>query len=41
MPRFQQLTDEQIRQLYAYVRAKAREALGKRPKDATAPHPQL
>jgi quinohemoprotein ethanol dehydrogenase len=41
MPRFQQLTDDQIRQLYAYVRAKAREALGKRSKDDTAPHPQL
>jgi quinohemoprotein ethanol dehydrogenase len=41
MPRFQQLTDDQIRQLYAYVRAKAREALGKRAKDDTAPHPQL
>jgi quinohemoprotein ethanol dehydrogenase len=41
MPRFQQLTDDQIRQLYAYVRAKARETLGKRSKDDTAPHPQL
>jgi len=30
MPRFEMLTDEQIRQLYAYVRAKAREALGTR-----------
>ena len=41
MPRFQNLTDDQIRDLYAYIRAKAREALGKRPKDDTAPHPQL
>jgi quinohemoprotein ethanol dehydrogenase len=41
MPRFQQLTDDQIRELYAYVRAKAREALGTRSKDDTAPHPQL
>jgi quinohemoprotein ethanol dehydrogenase len=41
MPRFQQLTDDQIREIHAYIRAKAREALGKRPKDATAPHPQL
>ena len=41
MPRFQYLTDEQIRDLYAYIRAKAREALGKRPKDAGAPHPVL
>jgi len=41
MPRFQQLTDDQIRELYAYVRAKAREALGRRAKDDTAPHPQL
>jgi quinohemoprotein ethanol dehydrogenase len=28
MPRFETLTDEQIRQLHAYVRAKARESLG-------------
>jgi quinohemoprotein ethanol dehydrogenase len=41
MPRFQQLSDDQIRELYAYVRAKAREALGKRQKDDTAPHPEL
>jgi quinohemoprotein ethanol dehydrogenase len=41
MPRFQNLPDDQIRQLHAYVRAKAREALGKRAKDDTAPHPQL
>ena len=30
MPRFQQLTDDQIRQLHAYIRAKAREVLSKR-----------
>jgi quinohemoprotein ethanol dehydrogenase len=41
MPRFQMLTDEQIHDLYAYVRARAREALGKRTKDDTAPHPVL
>ncbi len=41
MPRFQQLTDDQIREIYAYIRAKAREALGQRPKDDAAPHPQL
>jgi quinohemoprotein ethanol dehydrogenase len=29
MPRFQQLTDDQIRQLHAYIRAKAREVLSK------------
>jgi quinohemoprotein ethanol dehydrogenase len=42
MPRFDHLTDEQIRQLHAYIRAKAREALGKRPKDeVAAPHANL
>jgi quinohemoprotein ethanol dehydrogenase len=41
MPRFQNLTDEQIRQLHAYIRAQARVALGKRPKEAAAPHPML
>jgi quinohemoprotein ethanol dehydrogenase len=41
MPRFEHLTDDQIRQLHAYIRAKAREALGKRAKDETAPRPQL
>jgi quinohemoprotein ethanol dehydrogenase len=41
MPRFDHLTDEQIRQLFAYIRAKARESLGSRSKDDTAPHPQL
>jgi quinohemoprotein ethanol dehydrogenase len=30
MPRFETLTNEQIHQLYVYVRAKAREALGTR-----------
>ena len=30
MPSFDWLTDEQIRQLYAYLRARSREALGKR-----------
>jgi quinohemoprotein ethanol dehydrogenase len=30
VPRFQQLTDDQIRQLHAYIRAKAREVLDKR-----------
>jgi len=30
MPRFDQLTDDQIRQLHAYIRARAREALGQR-----------
>ncbi|MCJ2177425.1 PQQ-dependent dehydrogenase, methanol/ethanol family [Novosphingobium album (ex Hu et al. 2023)] len=37
MPRFEYLTDTQIRQIHAYIRARAREALGKRPKDDTAP----
>ena len=42
MPRFQNLPDDQIRDLYAYIRAKAREALGTRPKDnIAAPHPVL
>jgi quinohemoprotein ethanol dehydrogenase len=41
MPRFQSLSDEEIRELYAYIRAKAREVLGKRPKDKNAPHPNL
>lgn len=41
MPRFQNLTDAQIRQLHAYIRAKAREALGKRAKDETAPSARL
>ncbi|MGE3692170.1 MAG: PQQ-binding-like beta-propeller repeat protein, partial [Novosphingobium sp.] len=42
MPRFQNLTDEQIRQLHAYIRARAREALGKREADkAPPPRPNL
>jgi quinohemoprotein ethanol dehydrogenase len=41
MPRFQYLSDDQIRELYAYIRAKAREALGERPKDNIAPHAEL
>lgn len=41
MPRFENLTDEQIRQLHAFIRAKARETLGKREKDETAPMPKL
>lgn len=42
MPRFDMLTDEQIRQLHAYIRAGAREVLGKRPKsDQKAPMPKL
>jgi quinohemoprotein ethanol dehydrogenase len=42
MPRFENLTDTQIRQLHAYIRARAREALGKR-KDSgdAAPMPKL
>lgn len=42
MPRFEALTDEQIRALYAYIRAKAREALGTRGNtDAQSPMPRL
>jgi quinohemoprotein ethanol dehydrogenase len=41
MPRFQNLTDAEIGELYAYIRAKAREALGKRTKDDTAPRSAL
>ena len=41
MPRFENLTEDQIRQLHAYIRAKAREALGKREKDDTAPSAKL
>ena len=37
MPRFQNLSDEQIRQLHAYIRARAREALGSRKSDSGAP----
>ena len=35
MPRFEMLSDDEIRQLHAYVRARAREALGKRKADAS------
>jgi quinohemoprotein ethanol dehydrogenase len=41
MPRFDMLSETEIRQLHAYIRAKAREALGKRARDATAPMPKL
>ena len=41
MPRFENLTEDQIRQLHAYIRANAREALGKREKDDTAPSAKL
>jgi quinohemoprotein ethanol dehydrogenase len=41
MPRFEYLTDEQIRQIYSYIRARARDALAARPTDDQAPHPQL
>jgi quinohemoprotein ethanol dehydrogenase len=38
MPRFENLTDTQIRQLHAYIRARAREALGTR-KESSGPAP--
>lgn len=42
MPRFQNLTDEQIRQLHSYIRARAREALGTRKETGdVAPQPKL
>ena len=42
MPRFEYLTDEQIRQLHAYIRARAREALGTRkPSGQPAPNAKL
>ena len=37
MPRFEKLTDELIRQIYSYIRAKAREQLGTRAKDNSRP----
>ena len=37
MPRFDKLTDTQIRQIHAYIRAKAREQLGTRQKDNSRP----
>ncbi len=42
MPRFEMLTDDQIRQLHAYIRAGAREVLGTRAKSTEkAPMPKL
>ena len=37
MPKFDKLTDVQIRQIHAYIRAKAREQLGLRQKDNSRP----
>ena len=37
MPKFDKLTDVQVRQIYAYIRAKAREQLGLRQKDNSRP----
>ena len=39
MPRFEYLTDDQIRQLHAYIRARARDALGMRKPDNSGPAP--
>lgn len=39
MPRFEMLSDTEIRQLHAYIRARAREALGKRAPDNSSPAP--
>ena len=40
MPRFEMLSDEEIRQLHSYIRARAREVLGQREaSDAAAPRP--
>lgn len=42
MPKFAHLSDSQIRQLHSYIRARAREALGKRkPSADPAPSPKL
>jgi len=42
MPRFEYLTDEQVHQLYAYIRKRARDALGKGDgKEESAPRPML
>lgn len=42
MPRFEMLSDDEIRQLHAYIRARAREVLGTREaSDETAPQPML
>jgi quinohemoprotein ethanol dehydrogenase len=37
MPKFDKLTDDQIRQIHSYIRAKAREQLGTRQKDNSRP----
>ena len=39
MPRFEMLSDTEIRQLHAYIRARAREALGTRKTNSSAPAP--
>ena len=39
MPRFDMLSDTEVRQLHAYIRARAREALGTRKPDNSAPAP--
>ena len=41
MPKFDMLSDDEIRQLYSYIRARAREALGKREESKAAPMPKL
>ncbi|MCB2074602.1 MAG: PQQ-dependent dehydrogenase, methanol/ethanol family [Novosphingobium sp.] len=41
MPKFDMLSDDEIRQLHAYLRARAREALGKRKESKAAPMPKL
>ena len=42
MPPYQWLSDDQVRQLHAYIRARAREVLGKRPPyDPKAAAPML
>ena len=41
MPRFEHLSDEQIRQLHAFIRARAREALGLRKPSGPAPNARL
>jgi hypothetical protein len=40
MPKFEYLTDDQIRAIYAYVRFRAREALGVTKPQAEAPAPK-
>jgi quinohemoprotein ethanol dehydrogenase len=39
MPRFEMLSDTEIRQLHAYIRARARESLGTRKADNSTPAP--